>query len=1022
LSNESRAIMIAGVARRLSSPTFIGRHQESASLGDRLDDRRSDSTATILIGGEAGVGKTRLVTEFAERAAAGGWRVLVGHCLELGESGLPFAPIVEAFRDLPDLLDPNVLARVLASGRAEIGNLVPTLADRSASAEARLADEATQARLYEFILAMIGRLAAEAPLVLEIEDLHWADRSTRDLLRFLARNVRRGPLLIVATFRTDELHRRHPLVAFLAELGRLPRVERSDLSRLRAEETREQLSSILGHPAPPDLARGIHERSDGNPFFAEELLAAAQAPNAAIGQSGLPQDLETLLGERLGRLTDATQAVLGVAAVAGRDVSHVLLERIADLSDAELLAALREAIEQQVLVLVESATHDARYSFRHALIQEAIYGRLLPTERLRLHRRIVDALLGGDGGDETAAALAAEVAHHADRAGDPTRALHWSVVAGEAATTVAAFAEAYLHLERALHHWSLVAEPEAVAGISRIDLLGRAAAAAAAFGEPALAAGLAGEAIELLGPDGDAEERAVLENRRFFCLWESGDLEGAATAIERAVREIPTADAPEARIGLLVVLANARIHQSRYDDAEAAAREAHAEAEHIGNARAAADAWASWGFALCFRGWEEAGIRQLREAMPVLARSNDDQAWLATSNLACGLVFAGRHREAVDMLYERYEELRRDGTERRWGPMIVSGLIDSLTALGRWDEVDRLLAGAALPDHDTLESAWLQQSAAELDVLRGDVDSARSRMEAAGRVIGVGPGSGRLDRLYMLRSNVAIAHAEGRWTDARRAIEDAIALSHDPQQEALLWWFFAFGARCGADEAESARAHGRDSLADDAAAHAADLADLATGTKARALAEDRPALTLAACARLATAEASRAHGRSDPAAWDATARAFAAMEQPIDEAYARFRQAEAMLATHGDRKELATLLRAAHAAATAVGARPLASDAQALARRARISLVDGAGAKPAGHEPDPWNLTEREREVLGLLELGLTNREIGERLFVTEKTASVHVSNILGKLGVPGRGAAAAMAVRLGLVPAGDSG
>jgi DNA-binding CsgD family transcriptional regulator/tetratricopeptide (TPR) repeat protein len=1013
--------MIGGVTRHLSSPMLIGRHQERAWLGDLLNDSRSDHVATILIGGEAGVGKTRLVNEFAERATVSGWRVLVGHCLELGENGLPFASIVEALRDLPDVLDSEGLARVLGSGRFEIGNLVPSLAEGYTSIGARPADEVSRARLFEFILAMLGRLAADTPLVLEIEDLHWADRSTRDLLRFLARNLRRGPIVIVATFRTDELHRRHPLVPFLAELGRLPRVERSDLPRLTGEETLAQLCGILGHAVAPDLARGIHERSDGNPFFAEELLAAAQAP-AATGRSGLQPDLETLLNERIGRLTDATQAILGVAAVAGRDVSHVLLERIADLSDAKVLAALREAIDQQVLVLVESATHETRYSFRHALIQEAIYVRLLPTERLRLHRRIVDALLDGAGGDETAAALAAEVAHHADRAGDTTRALHWSVVAGDAATGVAAFAEAFFHFERALHDWTVVSEPEAISGISRAELLGRAAGTAAAVGEPATAAGLAGEAIDLLGTDGDAAQRAMLENRRFFSLWESGNLDGAAAAIELAVREIPTADAPEARIGLLVVLANARIHQSRYDEAEAAAREAHTEAERIGNARAAADAWASWGFALCFRGWEEAGIKQLREAMPVLAGSNDDQAWLATSNLACGLVFAGRHREAVDMLYERYEELRRDGTERRWGPMIVSALIDSLTALGRWDEVDRLLAGAALPDHDTLESAWLQQSAAELDVLRGEVDSARSRMEAAGRVIGVGPGSGRLDRLYMLRSNAAIAHAEGRWVDARRAIEDAIALSHDPQQEALLWWFFAFGARCGADEAEYARAHRRDHLAADAAAHAASLADLAIKTEIRAAAENRRAATLTGCACLATAEASRAQGRPDPAAWDAAARAFAGMEQPVDESYARFRQAEAMLALRGDRKEIATLLRAVYATAIDVGARPLATAAEALARRARISVVEDDRAAPAPAESDSWNLTSREREVLGLLALGLTNREIGERLFVTEKTASVHVSNILGKLGVPGRGAAAAIAVRLGLVPVEDPG
>ena len=1012
--------MIAGVARRLSSPTFIGRRQERAWLGDRLAERRADHLATLLIGGEAGVGKTRLVTEFAERAAASGWRVLVGHCLELGESGLPFAPIIEAFRDLPDLLDPDVLARVLASGRSEIGNLVPTLADGSARAEARPADEATQARLYEFILAMIGRLAAEAPLVLEIEDLHWADRSTRDLLRFLARNVRRGPLLIVATFRTDELHRRHPLVPFLAELGRLPRVERSDLARLSATETREQLSAILGHPAPPDLARGIHERSDGNPFFAEELLAAAQAPEAAIGRSGLPPDLETLLGERVGRLTDATQAVLGVAAVAGRDVSHVLLERIADSSDAELLAALREAIKQQVLVLVESRTHDARYSFRHALIQEAIYGRLLPTERLRLHRRIVDALLDGVGGGETAAALAAEVAHHADRAGDPIRALHWSVVAGDAATTVAAFAEAYLHLERALHHWSLVAEPEAVAGISRVDLLARAAASAAAIGEPAVAAGLAGEAIGLLGPEGDPRQRAVLQDRRFLYLWESGDLPAAAAAIEHALGEIREVEAPEARIRLITVLAHARIHQGRFREADVLSSQAHAEAERIGNDRATAEAVAMMGFSLCYQGSEEKGIAHLREAMGLLAELGDDQdqLWLAASNLEGGLGWAGRHREALDMLYAGYAQLRLDGTERRWGPMLVCGLIDHNVALGHWDEAARLVAGAALPDHETLQMVWLHQSAAELEVLRGEVDAARSRMQIAERLVGAGPGSSRVDRLFTLRAEVAVLHAEGRHGDARLAIEAAIGQSHDPEREAMLWGFFAFGARCAADEAEDARARARDDLAADAAAHAAHLADLATGTEARALAEDRPALTLAACARLATAEASRAHGRSDPAAWDATARAFAAMEQAIDEAYARFRQAEAMLATHGDRKEIATLLRAAHAAATAVGARPLASDAEALARRARISLVDDAIATSARHKPDPWNLTEREREVLGLLALGLTNREIGERLFVTEKTASVHVSNILGKLGVPGRGAAAAMAARLGIVPA----
>jgi DNA-binding CsgD family transcriptional regulator len=1018
--------MIAGVTRRLSSPTLIGRQRERAWLADQLADQRSDRIATILIGGEAGVGKTRLVTEFAARAAADGWRVLVGHCLELGESGLPFAPIVEAFRDLPVLLEPDVLVRVLGPGRSEIANLVPTLAEGSHPPEARPADDATHARLYEFILAMVGRLVAEAPLVIEIEDLHWADRSTRDLLRFLTRNLRRGPLLVVATFRTDELHRRHPLLPFLAELGRRPNVERSDLSRLSAEETSEQLSAILGHPAPPGLAREIHQRSDGNPFFAEELLAAAQAPQPEIGQLGLPPDLETLLGERVGRLSDTTQAVLGVAAAAGRDVSQRLLDRIVDRPHPAVLGALREAIDQQVLVLTEEGASHPRYRFRHALIQEAIYGRLLPTERRRIHRRIVDALLdGGDDGD-TAAAHAAQVAHHADRAGDAPRTLRWSVLAGDAATSVGAFAEAYLFLDRALHHWSLVSEPESVAGLSRTDLLGRAAAAAAAVGKPAVAAGLASEAIELLGLDGDPEQRAGLEEQRFLYRWESGDLSGAAAALETAVGESTNDDASNARVRLLIALAHARCQQGHYRDAETSARQARVAAEAIGNRRAVAEARAMLGFALCYQGWEEAGIDDLRAAMVELARlgNDQDQLWLAASNLEGGLGWAGRHREALDMLRDGYDRLRREGTERRWGPMLGAGLVDHLTALGRWSEAGQLLVGAALPDQETLQVAWLHQSAAELDVLRGDVASAKARLEIAQRLVGVGPTASRVDRLFMLRSEVNIAHADNRHAEARRAIEEAIDQSDDAEREALLWWLFAAGARCAADEAEIARAFRNAEGAAAAAIKAATLANLAVQTESRAALEDRAAPALTAGARLAVAEAGRAGGRSDPLAWDASARAFAAMEQPVDEAYARFRQAEAMLGSRLDRKEIATILQAVHTSATAIGARPLAADAAALARRARISLerAEGTRVKDKEPQPDRWHLTHREREILGLLALGLTNREIGGRLFVTEKTASVHVSNILGKLGVPGRGAAAAMAVRMGLVPAEDPG
>jgi DNA-binding CsgD family transcriptional regulator len=326
-----------------------------------------------------------------------------------------------------------------------------------------------------------------------------------------------------------------------------------------------------------------------------------------------------------------------------------------------------------------------------------------------------------------------------------------------------------------------------------------------------------------------------------------------------------------------------------------------------------------------------------------------------------------------------------------------------------------LAAEAAFPDGENRMTAWFHECVAELEVLRGNLDRARSEIEIAEGV--VGPGASALDRIYMLRSVTAIARAEGRHADVRKAIDEAIGQSRDPERDAPLWWLFALAARSAADHAEAARAHGphEEAEAADALDYAERMRERLSRISETAADEGWPAPTLTAYARHAAAEASRAAGRPEPALWAMTGDAFASLEQPIDEAYARFRQAEALLAANGERKEVAALLRGAHATAVRIGARPLAADAVDLARRARISLVEGAGTPE--READPWNLTEREREVLALLAIGLTNREIGERLFVTEKTASVHVSNILGKLGVPSRGAAAALAARLSILP-----
>jgi predicted ATPase len=218
------------MAERVSSPTFVGRTEELRRLEAALERAGAGEPAITLLGGEAGVGKTRLVGELAARAEKAGARVLVGGCIELGDGALPYAPIVEALRHLPRTLDPASLRALAGPAHAELAGLLPELGDGPPG----LGDPQGmaghgQARLFELVLGMLDRLGREQPLLLVVEDLHWADRSTRDLLAFLVRNLRAGRVLLVATYRSDELHRRHPLRPFLAELARSGRADRVEL-------------------------------------------------------------------------------------------------------------------------------------------------------------------------------------------------------------------------------------------------------------------------------------------------------------------------------------------------------------------------------------------------------------------------------------------------------------------------------------------------------------------------------------------------------------------------------------------------------------------------------------------------------------------------------------------------------------------------------------------------------------------------------------------------------------------------
>ena len=313
-----------------------------AALRAAFDSARQGGPAAVLLGGEAGVGKSRLIGEFGHVAAAAGARVLTGGCLELGIDGLPFAPFTAVLRDLVHEMGADAVASMLP-GRTTRGlaRLLPELGEPDTSGDPGEA----RARLFEEVLSALEQLARHSPVVLVIEDAQWADRSSRDLLTFLIGNQRSiSGLLIIVTYRSDDLHRTHPLRPLLATLDRIDWVERMELPRLTRHDTAELAVRILGRAPAGELADALYHRSEGNPLFVETLLCCDGELSAE-----LPESLRDLLLDAVRRLPEDTQEVLRVACAGGQTVGHALLAAVTGLDDAALISALRPAVTANVL-------------------------------------------------------------------------------------------------------------------------------------------------------------------------------------------------------------------------------------------------------------------------------------------------------------------------------------------------------------------------------------------------------------------------------------------------------------------------------------------------------------------------------------------------------------------------------------------------------------------------------------------------------------------------------------------------
>jgi DNA-binding CsgD family transcriptional regulator/tetratricopeptide (TPR) repeat protein len=986
-----------------TNPTFVGRAEELDRLLALLDRAEQGRPAAGLVAGEAGVGKTRLLVELADRAAKRDARVLVGGCMEVGDVGLPYVPFVDAFRDLGTRPGEAEVAAPLVAAVPSLGRLLPELGDDRAAPPAP-GDGFERVQLFDGVLTLLGRLSEIAPLVLVIEDLHWADRSTRDLLAFLVRTLRGGRVALVASYRSDELHRRHPLRPLLAELVRIPDLERVELAPFGRAELTEHLQAMAGEPVTAAAVDRILARSEGNAFFAEELVAAG----AIRADVALPDALADVLLGRIEALPDLAQEVLKVAAVAGRRVGHQLLVAAAGRPEAEVERGLRDAIAGQVLV-ADAVTES--YRFRHALLQEAVYGDLLPGERTRLHATYA-RLLAGSRDAADAPGSAAELAYHCLASHDLPGALAALVEAAAQAAAVSAPAEADRHLAQALELWERVPDAAAVAGIDRVDLLLRAAEAANQSGEFRRAVGLTREAVAAIDPSADPLRAALAHERLGHYVleaeievgWEQVEVQMLA-ACRRAVELVPAEPPTALRARVAAGLARALAVTGAADEARRWAEEALATARAAGSAEDESHALATLGTLELRRDNVEAARSLLRDAHRRAAATGSRPLELrAQVNLGVLELDVGNLAVARTTLDEAAALAERNGLA--WSSYgldskVLSGVAHY--AAGDWDRAERV---AVAVDDRRPAAGPLSAVALFVEVGRGRA-SAEERLARLAPFRDVDPFAD-----YLAGGCEAdLALWQGDLERARRVTQrtvDSQVKGGDPFALSLIRPA-TIGVAAEADRAERARAAGDDAALADARAVGLRLLEHARAGLARARERGRQ-VGPEALAFLARAEAewTRLEGRSDPDRWAAAAEAFG-YGYVYEEARARWRLAEALL-LDGRHDQAQAAAAAAHATAVGLGAEPLRAEVEALARRGRLGL--GPAAPPS---EGAAGLTPRELEVLRLVAAGRSNGQIAEALFISRKTASVHVSNILGKLGVHSRTEAAAAAHRLGL-------
>ncbi len=989
---------------------FVGRADDLDSLSREIGlvdaPEGGPSGASVLLAGDAGLGKTRLLAELRKDALAAGWRVFVGHCLDFGDSTLPYLPFSELFgaiaRDEPRAADRLVaeqpaLARLMPGRRMRHSDPTAPVAVADPPPENLSLDNLDRAQLFDAVYAGLAQLAADAPLLVVLEDIHWADQSTRDLLTGLFTRPPAGPIAIVASYRTDDLHRRHPLRAAAAEWARLARVTRMTLHPLPDKDIRRLVREL--HPAPiSDLeVRRIVSRAEGNAFFTEELVAAA-----GDGGRMLPADLADLLLVRLDRLDEETREIVRAAAVAGRRVSHNLLAAVLerrDLADG-FDAGLRAAVEANVLLPVRD-----RYAFRHALLAEAVYDDLLPGERVRWHTAYIEALTAPG-----ARATAAELARHARAANNVPIALRASIDAGDEAMSVGGPDDALLHYEAALELLAMGADAPMV---DRVGLAIKAADAALAAGRVHRAFRLVRRELGALPEsEGPVQRARLLQATANAALLTDTGIDVLELTTEALALLEPDEVSPlRARLANSHALAS--LDRYREDEAIRWLDVATDLGTRLGLAGVVADAAVTRSY-IERRAGDPDGSREALATTIAAAHGAGEVAAEIRSTFGLGnLHFDLGELAEARRTYEQAHRLAQD-TGRRWAPYGVDArIMAGIVAYTAGDWADALqISDTSNEDAPPLAKAALATIAMTVAAGRGEADGLA--------LVPVVQQQWRHDALVALLSAMAAIDLYGDSGDLATA--EAV---HDEVVDVVsdMWDRSTFQARIRMSAlliAQLTRSVGTGGDRERLVARGEELAEAGRKVALEGRHRGRHGLEGQAWLARLEGELARLHWvtaidvpdvRELQDRWEAAVAGFERFGNVFELARSRARLAAVLRAT-GDAADATRQLQLARTSALALGAVPLLDE---------IRSLGAAGGSRASGAPVPRSgpaeaLTPREAEVLALVAEGRTNGEIGRQLFISTKTVSVHVSNILAKLGATGRTEAAALARRRGLL------